>query len=166
MSVRRDLVGEQPLLSGLAAPDTDADAYLAVHPGAAAFYNGTQESFMDRYGNAIYLTPMVLGAMASIFAAAWRFLGVRPAETAHITLDALCDLPERIRKSGTEAELIAIENEVDGIVRSRLLKSTGGDEDGSSTTALMSVAHRVDNLIHHRRTVLAARASVAGALGF
>jgi hypothetical protein len=29
------------------------------------------------YGDAIYLTPMVLGAMASIFAAAWRFLGAR-----------------------------------------------------------------------------------------
>ena len=64
MSVRRDLVGEQPLLAGIAAADTDADAYLPIHPGAAAFYNGTQESFMDRYGNAIYLTPMVLGAMA------------------------------------------------------------------------------------------------------
>ena len=36
MSVRRDLVGEQPLLSGVAAPDLDADAFLPVHPGAAA----------------------------------------------------------------------------------------------------------------------------------
>jgi TRAP-type uncharacterized transport system substrate-binding protein len=44
MSVRRDLVGEQPLLSGIAAPDLDADAFLPVHPGAAAFFNGTQES--------------------------------------------------------------------------------------------------------------------------
>ena len=34
MSVRRDLVSEQPLLSGLAAPDTDPDAYLSVHPGS------------------------------------------------------------------------------------------------------------------------------------
>ena len=70
MSVRRDLVSEQPLLSGIAAPDTDADAYLSVHPGAAASYNGTQQSFMDRYGNAIYLTPMAIGAIASMFAAA------------------------------------------------------------------------------------------------
>jgi TRAP-type uncharacterized transport system substrate-binding protein len=37
MGVRRDLVGEQPLLSGIAAPDTDADAYLSVHPGAEAY---------------------------------------------------------------------------------------------------------------------------------
>jgi TRAP-type uncharacterized transport system substrate-binding protein len=99
MSVRRDLIGEQPLLAGIAAPDTDSDAFIAVHPGAAAFYNGTEESFMDRYGNAIYLTPMVLGAMASVFAAAWRFLGVRQIDSAQSTLDMLCGLPGRIRKA-------------------------------------------------------------------
>jgi TRAP-type uncharacterized transport system substrate-binding protein len=165
MGVRRDLVSEQPLLAGLAAPDTDPDAYLSVHPGAAAFYNGTQESFMDRYGNAIYLTPMVLGAIASIFAAAWRFLGVRPVETTNTTLDALCDLPGRIRKTGNEAELMAIEHEVDTIVRAHLMKSGDRDESGSETSALMSLAHRVDNLIHHRRVVLAAKASVAGEAG-
>jgi TRAP-type uncharacterized transport system substrate-binding protein len=156
MSVRRDLVSEQPLLSGLAAPETDPDAYLSVHPGAAAFYNGTQENFMDRYGNAIYLTPMALGAIASIFAAAWRFLGVRPIETTGATLDALCGLPVRIRNSGTEAELMAIEDEVDDVVRAQLMKSTASDESASEISALMSVAHRLDNLIHHRRTILAA----------
>jgi hypothetical protein len=161
MSVRRDLVSEQPLLSGLGAPETDPDAYLAVHPGVAAFYNGTQESFMDRYGNAIYLTPMALGAFASIFAAAWRFLGVRPIETAGVALNALCVLPARIRNSGTEAELAAIENEVDDIVRAQLMHATASDESAAETSALMSAAHRLDNLVHHRRTVLLAGVSEA-----
>jgi TRAP-type uncharacterized transport system substrate-binding protein len=160
MSIRRDLVGEQPLLLGIAAPDTDADAYIAVHPGAAAFYNGTQESFMDRYGNAIYLTPMALGAIASVFAAAWRFLGVRPSETSHPTLDALCALPGRIRRSDDEAELMAIEDEVDAIVRAELVKCADREESASETQALIAAAHRLDNLIHHRRIVLAARAPV------
>jgi TRAP-type uncharacterized transport system substrate-binding protein len=162
MGVRRDLVSEQPLLSGLAAPDTDPDAFLSVHPGAAAFYNGTQESFMDRYGNAIYLTPMVLGALASIGAAAWRFLGVQPTETTNTTLDALCDLPARIRQSGNEAELMAIEDEVDTIVRADLAKFIDRDESGSETSRMMSVAHRIDNLIRHRRAALANGEFVAG----
>jgi TRAP-type uncharacterized transport system substrate-binding protein len=157
MSVRRDLVGEQPLLAGIAAPDLDADAYLGVHPGAAAFFNGTQESFMDKYGNAIYLTPMVLGAMASVFAAAWRFLKVGPTETGLGTLDALCGLPGRIRKTDNEAELAAIEDEVDGILRVELAKPASGDESGPDVAALIAAAHRLDNMIHHRRRVLAAR---------
>jgi TRAP-type uncharacterized transport system substrate-binding protein len=158
MSVRRDLIGEQPLLAGIAAPDTDSDAFLAVHPGAAAFYNGTQESFMDRYGNAIYLTPMLLGAMASVFAAAWRFLGVRPLDPAQTTLGALCGLPGRVRKTDDEAELAAIEEEIDHILHAQLARSTDSDESASETHALIAAAHRLDNLIHHRRMALAARA--------
>jgi TRAP-type uncharacterized transport system substrate-binding protein len=157
MSVRRDLVSEQPLLTGIAAPDLDADAYVSVHPGAAAFFNGTQQGFMDRYSDAIYLTPMVLGAIASLFAAAWRFLGVRATETAQTTLDALCGLPRRIRNTDNEAELAAIEDEVDNILRAQLAKSGDGDEGGADAAALISAAHRLDNLIHHRRALLAAK---------
>ena len=158
MSVRRDLVSEQPLLAGIAAPDLDADAYVSVHPGAAAFFNGTQQNFMDRYSDAIYLTPMALGAIASVFAAAWRFLGVRSTETAQTTLDALCDLPRRIRKIDNEAELSTIEDEVDDILRAQLVKSADGDDGGAEAVALISAAHRLDNLIHHRRALLAAKA--------
>ncbi|WP_159010088.1 TAXI family TRAP transporter solute-binding subunit [Bradyrhizobium sp. S69] len=158
MSVRRDLIGEQPLLAGIAAPDTDSDAFLAVHPGAAAFYNGTQESFMDRYGNAIYLTPMVLGAMASVFAAAWRFLGVRPLDPSQTTLGALCSLPGRVRKTDDEAELAAIEEEIDHILHAQLARSADSDASASETHALIAAAHRLDNLIHRRRMALAAQA--------
>src|SRR6201993_228049 len=76
MNVRRDLLGEEPLFAQIAAPSTDADAYLPLHPGAAAFYNGTQQSFMDEYGNWIYLTPMALGGLASVLAAGWKVLGI------------------------------------------------------------------------------------------
>jgi TRAP-type uncharacterized transport system substrate-binding protein len=162
MGVRRDLVGEEPLLSGLAAPELDADAYLAVHPGAAAFFNGTQESFMDRYGNAIYLTPMVLGAMASIFAAAWRFLGVRSSEAAHPSLDAFCALSSRIRNVDDETQLLDIENEVDGLLRAQLARAAGEEEGASEAQALIAAAHRLDNLIHHRRMMLTARTAVSG----
>lgn len=40
----------------------------------------TARGLVDRYSNVIYLTPMVLGALASIFAAAWRFLEAGLAE--------------------------------------------------------------------------------------
>ena len=61
MKARRDLLGELPMLGQMTAASTDSDAYLPVHPGAAAFYNGTQESFLDKWGNAIFLAPMIFG---------------------------------------------------------------------------------------------------------
>jgi TRAP-type uncharacterized transport system substrate-binding protein len=138
MSVRRDLVSEQPLLSGIAAPDTDPDAYLSVHPGAAAFYNGTQQSFTDRYGNAIYLTPMALGAIASMVAAAWRFLGVRSSEPAPTTLEEFCALPGRIRRIDSDADLTVLEDEIDTMLRAHLKKSADHDESASEIQALIA----------------------------
>jgi len=160
IGVRRDLVAEQPLLSGIAAPETDPDAYISAHAGAAAYYNGTQESFMDRYGNAIYLTPMLLGALASVCAAGWRFLGVRQAWPVQMTFDKLCGFPDRIRMADDEAVLAAVEQEVDSILQSRLVGSEGRDGQGETDVLVMIAAvQRLDNLIHHRREVLAAKAA-------
>jgi TRAP-type uncharacterized transport system substrate-binding protein len=163
MNARRDLVAEQPVLSGIAAPSVDPDAYISAHPGAAAFYNGTQQSFMDRYGNAIYLTPMVLGALASAFAAAWRFLGIRQVKAREATLDAFCALPKRIRQIETEAELRDLEEEVDEMLRAQLAKSTDDDDHALDAAMLIAAAHRLDNLIHQRRAVCSAKASLASA---
>jgi TRAP-type uncharacterized transport system substrate-binding protein len=156
MAARRDLAAEQPLIANIATPTLDADAFITVHPGAAAFYNGTQESFMDRWGNAVYLTPMVLGALASVFAAAWRFLGIRGTDTPHNALSQLCMLRERIHDLGDEAALRKIEDEIDAMLRAQLAKPGGDEEGGSETLAAIALAQRLDNLIHHRRLVLAA----------
>jgi hypothetical protein len=59
------LLREQPMFAQITAPSTDPDAYLPLHPGAAAFYNDTQPSFVDEYGNYIYLGPMILGVSHS-----------------------------------------------------------------------------------------------------
>jgi TRAP-type uncharacterized transport system substrate-binding protein len=154
MNVRRDLMVEQPIFAQIAAPSTDADAYLALHPGAAAFYNGTQQSFMDEYGNWIYLTPMILGGFATVFAAAWKFLGIAPS--AHETpLDSLYALARRIRKADTPAELETIEDEIDGILKAQRVKAADGDENAVDATTLNVAAHRLENLIHDRQQVLA-----------
>jgi TRAP-type uncharacterized transport system substrate-binding protein len=154
MNVRRDLLVEQPIFAQITAPNTDADAYLAVHPGAAAFYNGTQQSFMDEYGNWIYLTPMILGGLATVLAAAWKFLGIAPLANDG-PLDTLYALVRRIRKAGTEAELGTIEDEIDEILKAQRAKAAAGDEDAVDATTLNVAAHRLENLIHDRRQILA-----------
>jgi TRAP-type uncharacterized transport system substrate-binding protein len=163
MHVRRELLAEQPLFAQITAPSTDADAYLPLHPGAAAFYNGTQQSFMDEYGNWIYLAPMALGGAATILAAAWKFLGIRPPATGDGPLDSLYALGRRIRKAGTEAELSDIEEEIDGILNAQRLKSAGGDESAVDDATLNVAAHRLESLIHDRRTMFAKRPAIVSA---
>jgi TRAP-type uncharacterized transport system substrate-binding protein len=163
MRVRRELMAEQPLFAQITAPSTDADAYLPLHPGAAAVYNGTQQSFMDEYGNWIYLTPMALGGAATVLAAAWKFLGLGGPATAQGPLDSLYALGRRIRKAGTEAELSDIEEEIDDILKAQRIKSAGGDESAVDDATLNVAAHRLESLIHDRRAMLAKRPAIVSA---
>jgi len=161
MNVRRDLLHEQPIFAQITAPSTDADAYLPLHLGAAAFYNGTQQSFMDEYGNWIYLTPMVLGGAATILATAWKFLGIGNPATREGPLDSLYALGRRIRNADSEAELLDIEEEIDNILKAQRAKSVDGDENAVDAATLNVAAHRLESLIHDRRAMLAKRPAVA-----
>jgi TRAP-type uncharacterized transport system substrate-binding protein len=160
LNVRRDLMVEQPIFAQITAPSTDPDAYLAVHPGAAAVYNGTTQSFMDEYGNWIYLTPMVLGGIATLFAAIWKFLGIGPA-AADAPLDRLYALARRIRKADSLVELGTIEDEIDDILKAQGAKAAAGDETAVDAVTLNVAAHRLEGLIHDRRKMLANGAAVA-----
>jgi TRAP-type uncharacterized transport system substrate-binding protein len=163
MHVRRELLAEQPIFAQITAPSTDADAYVPLHPGAAAFYNGTQQSFMDEYGNWIYLTPMLLGGAATVLAAAWKFLGLGNPVTMLGPLDSLYALGRRIRKAATEAELSDIEDEIDEILKTQRARSAGGDETAVDDATLNVAAHRLESLIHDRRTMLAKKPAVVSA---
>jgi TRAP-type uncharacterized transport system substrate-binding protein len=163
LSARRDLIGELPILAQVTAPDTDPNAYLPVHPGAAAYYNGTTQSFLDEWGNAIYLTPMILGGLATVLAAAWKFLGVGKPQTSEAALDSLYALGRRIRRAKQESELEDIEEEIDGILTAQRARAISGDEEAMDVTTLNVTAHRLENLIHDRRAMLAVRPANAPA---
>jgi TRAP-type uncharacterized transport system substrate-binding protein len=161
MKVRRELLSEQPIFAQISAPSTDPDAYLPLHPGAAAFYSGTQQSFMDEYSNWIYLTPMAFGGMATVLAAAWKFLGIGAPATREGPLDSLYALARRVRKAATEAELLDIEEEIDNILRAQRSASARGDENAVDDSTLIASAHRLENLIQDRRALLAKGSAIA-----
>ncbi len=147
MSVRRNLLREQPIFAQITAPSTDQDAYLPLHP----------------YGNWIYLTPMVLGGAATMLAAAWKYLGIGNRATEG-PLDSLYALARRIRKVEAEAELSDIEEEIDDILKAERAKSAAGDESAVDDATLNVAAHRLESLIHDRRTLIAKRPAVASAV--
>lgn len=162
MNARRDLLAEYPLFGQTTTPDTDASAYIPLHPGAAAFYNGTQESFLDKWGNIIFLAPMILGGLASVLAAAWKFLRAGAPQTPEQALDALYALGRRIRTCRSAAELDEIEQDIDRVLQAQRLKAAAGEDEARDVTALNVAAHRLENLIHDRRLALATQQGPRG----
>ena len=158
-SARRDLLGELPILAQVKAPDTDPGAYLPVHPGAAEFFNGNQQSFLDKWSNAIFLAPMILGGIASVLAAAWQFLRSGELKPRQPALDSLYELGRRIRNAENESDWSEIENQIDEVLRAQRARASAEEEDALDAATLNVAAHRLENLIHDRRAALAAAKS-------
>ena len=50
-AIRQTVMAEFPLAAKIETPDTDKDAVIPVHPGAAAFVDGEEKTFLDRYSD-------------------------------------------------------------------------------------------------------------------
>ena len=94
MSVRRDLSREQPIFAQITAPSTD-QSYPCTPERQPSKQH--KQSFMDEYGNWIYLTPMVLGGAATLLRGL-NFLGIGKSAPEG-PLDCLYALVRRIRKA-------------------------------------------------------------------
>jgi TRAP-type uncharacterized transport system substrate-binding protein len=156
MDARRELLAEFPLLAQVMAPSTDKDAYIPAHPGAAAFFDDTQQSFFDKYSDAFYYTPMLLGVLASLVTAAWKFFRSGSDGKVDSPIAPLYALAGSIRDARSEADLNAIEEKIDNIIRAELIKNVKGESHAADSAAVSLAAHRLEHLINYRRARLPA----------
>jgi TRAP-type uncharacterized transport system substrate-binding protein len=154
MDARRDLLAEYPLLAQVGAPSTDKDAYIPLHKGAAAFYLDTQQNWLDKYSNELFLLPVILGLLASFLTWARKFV-VAGSESMSNPLVPLHALTDPIRHARNDAELDAIEEKIDNIIRVQMLHQSTGKSRAGEMAALSLTTQRLERLIEHRRSRLA-----------
>jgi TRAP-type uncharacterized transport system substrate-binding protein len=153
VDVRRDLLSQYPILAQAGAPSTDADALIPIHPGAATYYGGNQQSFLDKYDDKLYYGTLLLGSLISVIVAAWRFAGSGTASKS--MLEPLYELGNEIKSARSEAELDEIEKRIDDILKGELARNAKGEgTDGAEMAALGLAAQRLQHLMSHRRTAL------------
>ena len=64
-AIRQALAKQVPGAAHIKKPDTDKDAELPVHRGAAAYIDGTERTFLDRYGDYFWFVLLLLSALGS-----------------------------------------------------------------------------------------------------
>jgi TRAP transporter TAXI family solute receptor len=156
MDARRELRDQYPFLAQISAPSTDKDAYIPIHPGAAAFFEDSQKTFFDKYGDELYYIPMLLGVLASVATAAWKFVRFDSSGRLEHPMNSLFSLAGPIRDARSEADLNAIEDKIDEILKTELARHAKGERQVTDSAALSLAAQRLEHLIQNRRTRLMA----------
>src|SRR6202011_9957 len=119
-AIRQQLMSEFPLAAKIETPDTDKDAVIPVHPGAAAFVDGEEKTFLDRYSDFIWWGLMGLSAMGS--AGAWfaGYLKKDERNNNSSLRERLLEMLARARRSDSTEELDQMQAEADEILRDTL----------------------------------------------
>jgi TRAP-type uncharacterized transport system substrate-binding protein len=127
---KAELALQDGFASRIEPADTDKDAFIVAHQGAAEYINDDTKSFMDRYSDVMYLGAGALSVIGSIFAAIYANLTRVAPEKASELATAILDIGERIEHANSLEALDALQDELEGILRGAVI----GLRDGSIST--------------------------------
>jgi TRAP transporter TAXI family solute receptor len=153
-AVRQQLVSDFPLAAKIETPDTDKDAVIPVHPGAAAFVDGEEKTFLDRYSDFIWWGLMALSAMGSLGAWFAGYLKKDERDNNSHLRDRLLDMIAAARKCETTEELDQMQAEADEILRDTLRCYDHGAIEEGALTAFSMALEQFHTAVADRKTVL------------
>jgi hypothetical protein len=157
-AVRQAIAREVPGAAKIEKPDTDKDAALPAHPGAAAYIDGTERTFLERYSDYFWFVILLLSGLGS--AGAWFRHYLKRDEREQNTLhrEKLLAMISRAREAETLEDLAAMQHEVDGILRETLAAYDDGAIEEGDLSAFGLVLEQFHHAIVDRRVAIAAAA--------
>lgn len=153
-AIRQQVISDFPLAAQIETPDTDKDAVIPVHPGAAAYVDGEEKTFLDRYSDYIWWTLMAMSATGSV--GAWFASHMKKDERIGNATqrDRLLDMIALARRSDFTDELDLMQAEADAILRETLNCFENGAIEEGSLTAFNIALEQFHNAVADRKWLL------------
>jgi TRAP transporter TAXI family solute receptor len=154
-AIRHSLQSGFPGMANIQVPDTDKAAAIPAHPGAAAYIDGNERTFLDRYGDYMWFGLMILSGLAS--GAAWLRSYMRRDERIHNAAlrNRLLDMIVAVRESGSLTELDLMQKEADDILRDTLNCFEDGAVAEDTLSAFNIALDQFHNAVEDRKSWLA-----------
>jgi TRAP transporter TAXI family solute receptor len=153
-AIRQQLMTEFPLAAKIETPDTDKDAAIPVHPGAAAFVDGEEKTFLDRYSDYIWWGLMALSAMGSMGAWFAGYLKKDERDNNTSLRERLLEMIPAARRSDSTEELDQLQAEADDILRDTLLCFDHGAIEDGALTAFNIALEQLHHAVADRKALL------------
>jgi TRAP transporter TAXI family solute receptor len=159
-NVRPTLAKEIPSASKIEKPDTDKDAAIPAHPGAAAYIDGTERTFLDRYSDYFWGAILLLSVLGSV--AAWfrHYLKRDERTVTSLHRDKLLAAIAEVRKSCSIEELDNLQADADLFLRETLESYDSGAIEEGDLAAYSLVLEQFHHAVADRRAMIGA--AVAG----
>ena len=156
-AIRQGLAVTLPLAAGIAELTTDRDDVFPVHPGAATYYDASETSWIEKYGELLWLPFLGIGSIVSL--AVWLLGFVFPGKKESIRgeHDALVKIMSAVHAATTLEMLSELESRIDQIVGQVSQAMLDGDLAPEKHPAFDLMIKRLQVLTDRRRVELASK---------
>jgi TRAP transporter TAXI family solute receptor len=155
-ALRQAIARQVPGAAHITKPDTEKDAELPVHRGAAAVIDGTERTFLDKYGDYFWFALLLLSGIGS--AGAWlrHYFNrdEREENTSH--RNRILAMVSGVHTAESNQELLAMQREVDAIIGDTLECYDDGAIEEEELAAFGLVLELFNHAIDERRAALQA----------
>ena len=154
---KAELALDDGFASRIDPAETDKNAYVMAHPGAAAYINDDVKSFMDRYSDMMYLGAAALSVIGAFFAAIYaQFTRVSPGKAGALAT-AILTIGEKVENAHCIDDIEQLQEELEKILRGAVIGLRDGTIscDGLETFKLGyelvrdEIAIRREHLLRH-----------------
>jgi TRAP transporter TAXI family solute receptor len=149
-SLTREVAGA----SKIEKPDTDKGAARPAHAGAAAYIDGTERTFMDKYSDYIWGVVLLFSVVGSATAAFRHFIRRDERKLTIQHRERLVEAITRARKINSLEELDALQEEADQTLRETLDCYDDGAIEESDLAAYQLVLEQFHHAVADRRAAL------------
>jgi len=153
------LARDIPGASKISKPDTDKDAALPAHPGAAAYIDGTERTFMDKYSDYIWGAVLLFSVLGSATAGTRHYLKRDERRLNTLHRERLIAAIAEVRKIESVEELDALQSQADDILRETLDCYDDGAIEESDLAAYSLVLGQFHHAVADRRAALGSGAA-------
>jgi hypothetical protein len=152
---RPALLRELPGVATLEKPDTDKDAAIPAHRGAAAYIDGTDRTFLERYSDFLWGGLLLLSGLGSVGAWLRSYLKRDERNNYLASRDRVLEMIGAAREARSPDELARMQNEVDEVLRETLDCFEDGAIEEAALLAFGLVLEQFHFAVSDRRDVLA-----------
>ncbi len=159
ITARPQLARELPNVPKIEKPDTDKDAALPAHDGAAAYFDGNERTFLERYTDYIWGVILVVSGLGSVGAWLRQYSRRDEREQYELHRDNLLDLIAKARQADTVEALDTMQGAADDVLREALECYEDGAIEEGDLAAIGLALDQFRHAVADRRTIVAAASS-------
>lgn len=155
--MRRSLQSKAPIAAAMDKPNTDKGSADSVHAGAAAYYDNNEKSFMDQYGDWLYIGAMAFSGLGSAVAAMFGLSRARARKGALALIDQLIEVKQIAHITMESPRLGALDAEIEALSTKGLRFARDSNFDEAGLAALRLAIDEARRAVDDQRNKLEAK---------